>query len=194
MLTVSTALAAGQTVKFHDLGNFVRVLASTEPLTIRAYKNGQVLTDSPNISAGYAEQYEDHFDAVEVYSALAQTVQIAIRFGSMVFFDQSPTGNVTLTNPTETGGAFTQSRVDLTNVNQQLLAANTARRYLLIQNNDSSAVMRVTLHGIAATVTQGLRIPAGGLLEIPNYAVTGAVNAIMETATANTGNVEIVTG
>lgn len=100
-------------------------------------------------------------------------------------------GNVTIDN---TAGAFTQGRASVTTVNQALIAANAARRYLLIQNNDASAVLRVTLDGAAATAGEGFRIEAGESLELSDYVPTGAINCMMETASVAVDNVEFCEG
>ncbi len=191
MITQSIIFTAGQTVKFYELGNFLRVLNATANLTIRTYKNGAILTEAIGVSAGYAEHFDEPYQALEIYSATAQTVQIASRLGSQVYYDQAPNGNVSITN---NNGAFTQSRVSLTNVNQQLLAANAARRYLMLQNNDVSSYMRITLDGSTATALIGFRLAPGGALDLSGFNTTSAINAIMETATATAGNVEIAAG
>lgn len=189
MLTINTTIQAGQTIKFVDQGNFLRVMSASAALTVRTYKNGQVFTESPNVGAGYAEEFSETFNEVEIYSAATQAIQLVIRFGSKVYFDTPPTGNVNISN---VNGAFTQNRASVSNTNTQILAANIIRRYLLIQNNDPTAVMRVSLNGSAATISAGFRVPAGGSLEVPNFAVTGAINVIMETASAVSNNVEFV--
>lgn len=202
MLTLNLTLTAGQSVKYTDLGNFLRVMSAAAALTVRTFKNGQVLTESVGVGAGYAEEFSDNFNEVEIYSATEQTIQLVIRNGSKVYFDAPPTGNVNISGQVHTvqdnlpasNGAFTQSRATVTNANQQILAANANRRYLLIQNNDTAAYMRVTLNGVAATASTGFRIAAGGTIEVPNFAVTGAINVIMETAGSGANNVEFVEG
>lgn len=203
-------MTAGQTVKFTSIGNFLRVLEAKDAITILTYKNGQIYTESERVFGGFAEKFDEQFQQVEVYSATAQTVQLVIRLGSIVSYDVSPTGNVNVTNPValdaatlaaletvnvgNNGGAFSQGRANVTNANQVLIAANANRRYLMLQNNDAAAVLRVKLDGSAATAAQGFRVQPGGALEIPAYAVTGAINCMMETATAASGNVEFVEG
>lgn len=199
MLTINTTINAGQTIKFTDQGNFLRVMSAVAALTVRTYKNGQVLTESVGVGAGYAEEFSDIFHEVEVYSATTQAIQLVIRFGSKVYFDAPPTGNVNISGQVHTvqdnvNGAFTQSRASVSNANTQILAANANRRYLLIQNNDAGQTLRVTVDGNAATATAGFRVAAGGVFEIPNFAVTGAINVIFENATAASNNVEFVTG
>lgn len=192
MLTLNLTLTAGQSVKYTDLGNFLRVMSAAAALTVRTFKNGQVLTESVGVGAGYAEEFSDYFNEVEIYSATEQTIQLVIRNGSKVYFDAPPTGNVNIQNLPAAQGAFTQSRATVTNANQQILAANANRRYLLIQNNDTAQTMRVTVNGVAATASTGFRIAAGGTFEVPNFAVTGAINVIMEAASAVANNVEFV--
>lgn len=202
MLTINTTITAGQTIKFTDQGNFLRVMSAAAALTVRTYQTGRVLTESVGVGAGYAEEFSDYFNEVEVYSATTQAIQLVIRLGSKVYFDAPPTGNVSVTNIPHvivdsmpaSNGAFTQGRSSVSNTNTQILAANTNRKYLLIQNNDAGQVLRVTVDGNAATTTTGFRVAAGGVFEIPNYAVTGAINVIFENATAASNNVEFVTG
>lgn len=104
-------------------------------------------------------------------------------------FSGSVSGTVNIGN---TSGAFTQAQATVTNASGQLLAANAARRYLLIQNNDTSGDIYVTLDGTAATTAKGLKIAAGGALELQGYAPTGAINAIGSLATQS--NVVTVEG
>lgn len=60
--------------------------------------------------------------------------------------------------------AVTNSQKTVTNASAQLLAANSARQYLLIQNNDQSGAIFVAF-GTAAGLTTGLRIGPGGFWE-----------------------------
>jgi D-lyxose ketol-isomerase len=76
----------------------------------------------------------------------------------------------------------------------QLLAANSSRRYLLVQNNDTAGVLRVTVDGNAAAAGEGFRLQPGESIEFPTVAPSSAINAIMETASAVVDNVEFVEG
>lgn len=100
-------------------------------------------------------------------------------------------GAITVTNNT---GLFTQGRASVTNINQVLIAANADRRYLLIQNNDLSAVLRITVNGLPAAAGQGFRVGPGDSFELPTYCASAAINAFMESASASVGNVEFVEG
>lgn len=179
MITTPVFLAAGATVKFSDLGNFIRILDAAEPITVRAYRNGQVVTDAPGVTGGYAEQFEidNPFHEVEFYSATAQTVQIAIRLGQLVYYDQAPTGtaNIVAQVPTRATGANTQKTV--TNASAEIVATNASRNYLLIQNKDSAGNIYLNF-GAAATVANGLKIAAGGSYELNSNMLTAAIYSI----------------
>lgn len=100
-------------------------------------------------------------------------------------------GTVTIDN---VNGGFSQGRDNVTNVAETIIAANANRRYLGIQNNDAAQVLRITLDGDVPTATAGFRIQPGEFFEVPGFCCTGAVQAIMEGATATANNVEWVEG
>lgn len=98
MITQNVVFAAGQTIKFFDNATFVRILSASATLTMRLYRNGTVISESAGVSVGFAEQHEQFFDAFEIYSATAQTIQFAARLNSIISYDQPPTGNVNVAN------------------------------------------------------------------------------------------------
>lgn len=102
---------------------------------------------------------------------------------------------VTVSGPVSLGqGAATQGRATVTNANQQIIPANAARRWLLVQNNDAAAVLRLTVDGSVASATNGFRIQAGDSMEIVDWQPTGAINVFTETAGSGAGNVEFAWG
>lgn len=172
----TTTIQAGATVEFFEPGNFFRLLDTQAAVTVAFYNNGAQVALSESVLEGYAEKFNDgQFDRIRITSATTQTIQYVVRLGNEVHYDQPPNGQVTVTN---TGGAFSQNQKTVTNTTGQLLAANTARRYLLIQNNDASGDVYVTLDGTAATTAKGIKIAAGGSYECQNFCPTGAINAI----------------
>lgn len=132
---------------------------------------------------------KERVGSAELSGSVALTGDVSLSADTLAALE-----SVTVQNKDSANGAFTQGRASVTNVNQVLIAADAARRYLLIQNNSLTAVLRVKLDGSAATAAAGFRVPVGGVLEVPNYAVTGAINCMMETADATAANVEFVTG
>lgn len=170
-------LAAGVAVEFQEESDFFRVLdAPAADLTLIFYKQGKEVSRALNVGSGYAETFRNEsFDKIRISSTAGGVVNFVTRLGIDVRYDKPPTGNVAITN---TSGAFTQAQKTVTNATGQVLAANASRRYLLIQNNDASGVIYVTLDGTAATTAKGIKIDAGGSIELQNFVPNGAINAI----------------
>jgi len=189
MKTVSLFIGAGQTIEQNLLGNYFHLLETTAPVDINFMMNGAIQSTAKNMEFGFFSKPSSGFDGLFFTSATAQTIKIAVGFGDGGY--NRTTGSVQVIGQQ---GAFTQGRVNLTNVNQTIIAANAACKYLLLQNNDAAQVMRVTLNGVAATAAQGFRVQPGGTLELSGYQASGAINAIMEAATAAAGNCEFVSG
>lgn len=191
MRTIPLNVDAGERIEFAASGNYLQVRQSAVDLIIEHPETGERI----EVSQGDDFQFSD-FKSLYVTNLGGTNEQIKLtvskdkKAGSAkVGGSVNVAGSVTLAN-----GGMTQGRASVTNVNQQILASDTGRRYLLIQNNDAAAVLRVTIDGNAATASQGFRIGAGDSLELSTYAPTGAINCIMETATAATNNVEFVEG
>lgn len=168
---------AGETKEFYDIGDFFRVLDATDPITVIFYKNGKEVGEAENVYDGYAEKFRlGGFDRYRITSATAQSVQIVARDGVDVAYDKQPEGTVQVTN---WQGAFSQAQATVTTASAQLFAAKAARRYLLIQNNDASGIVYVTLNGAAATAANGFQVqPGGGVLELSAFVPPGQINAI----------------
>lgn len=191
MRTSTFILNANERLEIAASGNYVQVRSSAVDLIIEHPNTGERI----EVSQGDDFQFDDFKTLyLENTAATTETIKLTIsknkKAGSAkVGGSVNIAGSVELAN-----GALTQSRASVTNVNQAILAANASRRYLLIQNNDAAAILRVTVDGNAATVAQGFRIGAGDSLELSTFAPTGAINCIMETATATADNVEFVEG
>lgn len=104
-----------------------------------------------------------------------------------------PTNSVSIGGTVQidaTRGAFTNTQASITASSQAILAANSARKYLLIQNNDSAAILYVTF-GATATAANGVKIPPGGNYELNSNIPSNSVNII---GSAITSNVIVVEG
>jgi hypothetical protein len=187
-MSITATFTAGQTQEWHGVGDFFRILDSTGPVTVKYYYQGREVAEAVGMLTGYGERFTaQKFDRIRITSASAQTITFVIRDGAEVRYDRGA-ASVVVTN---TAGAFTQAQRTVTNASAQMLAANTARRYLMIQNKDASGDIWVNLAGAAATTANGLLIPAGGSLELQGFVCTGAVFAIGSIASnANIVSVE----
>lgn len=179
-MKIDVTLSAGVAQEYYGPGTFFRLLDSVGAVDIIFYLAGKEVERIENVTEGFAIRFQMRpegggFDKVRLQSASTQAVQFVTTFNADVFFDAPPTGNVAVTN---VSGAFTQSQKTVTNASAQLLAANIARRYLLIQNNDATGDIYVTLDGTAATTAKGIKIAAGGSLELQGYVTTGQIFAI----------------
>lgn len=177
-------IKAGEQITLAVNADYLRIKKSNIPVRFKT-KNG----DDFEIKQG-DEVLISNFEYVYITNESAGDEIIDLYTGTNERVGSAELSGSVNVSSFENNGAAVQGRVSLTNVNQQILAANANRKYLIIQNNDVSAVMRVNIAGNAATVAQGFRIPAGGTFEFENFNVTGAINCIMETATAAAGNVE----
>jgi len=176
LLTIS--IGAGATVKFVELADFFRLLSTQADVDVRFFREGADVVETPGVSAGYGERFSERFDAFEISSATAQTIKFVTRLGNVVQFDAPPTGDVNVVN---VNGAHANTRATvLSSGVSTLAAANAARRFLLLQNNDASVALRVTCDGVDPTTTEGVRVEAGGSLLLDVYPPTGAVKAIAE--------------
>ncbi len=185
---VKTTINAGTTIPFIEQADFFRLLSSALPVTVEFYKNGAKIGEAIDINGGYAERIPEGFDRITIYSASTQTVQFVTRNGGDVRYDNL-TGNVAITN---VNGAFTNAAATVTNSSAQIKAANAARRYLLIQNNDATGIVYVRLDGNTATASTGIKIAPGGSYEVSAYVPSGAITAIG--SIASNANVVVVEG
>lgn len=172
---ISTTLTANAMQEYKGMGRFFRLMEATAPVTVRYYLRGAEIAAAEGVSGGYAEKFAEGFDKVTLVSATTQAVQFVARLSSEVAYDAPPTGDVAITN---TSGAFDQDTKTVTSASTVLVAANAARRYLLIQNRHATADVYLNLKGVAATVADGVHIPAGASLELSGYVPNNAIEAI----------------
>lgn len=167
------AIQAGATVKFNIPGRNFRLIETTGPVNVTFYRRGAEIAESVQVEAGYSEKWEqdsEGFEQVEFYSATAQTIKFAVRMESSVSYDRA-VGNVAVTN---VGGPFTHSNPSVPVASSLVVAANAARRYLMIQNKDVSLEIYVRTDS-AAGILNGLKVGPGDSLEFQGYVPTGSI-------------------
>lgn len=89
------------------------------------------------------------------------------------------------TNAVPKSAAFSNTAKTVTNASAQLLAANAARQYLLIQNQDPSGILWIGFGAGAVTTANGVRIIPGGAYELVGVCSTQAIQAIGDIASNN---------
>lgn len=183
-------LSAGVAVEFSEDADFFRLLDDTQAdVSVIFYKLGREVARAENIGEGYAERIAGGFDRVRLSSTAGGAIAFVCRLGGDVRYDKAPAGDVNVIN---FNGPFVNAAKTVTNASGQLLAANSARRYLMVQNNDGAGIIYVRLDGTAATVGTGFKIPAGGYYEVAGYVPSGAITAIGDIA--SNANVVVIEG
>lgn len=132
----------------------------------------------------------DNFPAVQTVAVnnlpAVQTVAVnnlpAVQVAHVDNFPADPANN----------GAFTNAQKTVTNISAQLVAANAARRYLLIQNNDTAGIVYVRVDGTAVVTGFGIKIAPGASYELQGFVPTGAIHA--GGSIASNANVVVVEG
>lgn len=178
-MLLTQAFTAGQQIDYMGESDFFRLLQANYSLTVIYYANGKEVAKAEGVTGGYSEKFNAEFDKITIISSAAQSVQFVTRLGNIVTYDQPPNGLVTVTN---INGAFTNSNATVTNASAQLVAANAARRYLLIQNKDAAGNVYVTCDGTAATAANGIKIAPWASLELQGFVPTGAIMALGDIA------------
>lgn len=191
-------LAANAVYEIHEQGQFFRLLASTGPVRVSFYRRGSLISETDNIQAGYWRRSPpgDYFDKVRVtnLSGSANTLEMLVDQGE-VGYDRSA-GTVTVTGEVDNvlkRATVTQNVATVTSTSGILVAANTNRRYLMIQNKDSTGLIHLRLDGNAATLSNGIAIQPKGYWESSStWICTAAVHAIG--SIASNANVLVVEG
>lgn len=189
---INITMTAGQRLEFYERGDFFRLMEATAPLTVDYYLNSKELAEAANVGVGYAERFMDEgFDKIAITSSADQTISFATRLGNEVWYDTPPNGQVTVTN---TSGVFTTNQRTITTTPATIFSNSTARRYLLIQNNDTNGIVYVRFGGALGSfsVASSIQIPPGGSLELQGFVHSGSIH--MAGSIASNANVVTVEG
>ena len=195
MQTYSQTFAGSTTWTLNVPGKYFTTLACSNPINVRFYKGGKQLDLGQisqllaglEVTLGNISDSESAFDRIEVDVTGADTVTIGIGNGQARY--NRSQGSVAVTN---VNGVFVNAQATVTNASAQIKASNINRRYLLIQNNDTSGDIYVRLDGSAATIATGVKVMAGGSYELQGFVPTGAITAIG--SIASNINVVVVEG
>lgn len=183
-------LEAGVAVEFQEAADFFRLMASAPTdVEVIFYAAGREVSRATAIEAGYAERFAVQIDRVRITSVAGGAIAFVLRLGNEVRYDKAPSGTVSgtvaVSNLGATQGAYSRAAIAAQDAVTAgtILAANAARRYCLVQNNDATKYLRLRVDGTAPTTSTGIRIAPGGYWESsPGYAPNGAIKVIAETA------------
>ena len=186
MQTYSQALTAGQTMTLNRSGRYFTILNAAGVLTVRFYKEGRLLAEATDVRASFYAKYPDGFTSVEVTTATAQDIKLGVGDGEGGSNEIS--GYVTIQNA---NGALTGTAKTVTTTSAQLLPANSARRYVMVQNRDPAGNVFLAF-GVTATAANGVKIGPGQSFTAEVFAPANAINAIGDIA--SNANVLVVEG
>lgn len=124
--------AINERLQITGVGDFFRLLATVNPVTVEFYYQGREIAERLDVEAGFAEQFRTiQFDRVDITSATAQTVQFETALGSEIRYDRGAatiSGTVALDGPTLAALEQTSTRPEAntgTWSNAAALTANT---------------------------------------------------------------------
>lgn len=179
-------LTAGQVFPRQFIGAYFKIISATGPINIKA--NG---VDLKGLSAGQGFE-KIPFDRLEITDASGASNTIKYIIATEGFLD-GLTGAMQITqNVPVVSGSFVNNQATVTNASTQIVAANTARKYLYIENNDPTGDIFIGFGAAAVTALNGKKISPGGFYEFSDVQSTQAIKAIGSLATQS--NVVVIEG
>lgn len=199
MQTYSQTFAGATTWVLNVPGKYFTTLACNSAVNVRFFKGGKQLDLGQitgllaglEVTLGELNDPAAAFDRVEIDVTAADTVQVGIGNGQ-ARYNRSASSVTVVTNKQPQSGAFANTAKTVTNASAQLVAANSSRQYLLIQNKDTAGSVYVNFGAGAATTANGVKIEPGGSYEMAATQSTQALQAIGDIA--SNANVLVVEG
>lgn len=198
MRTLSQTFGAAGIWPLQIAGRYLRIIDAPNSVDVDFFDaGGKMIAEAQAVGAGYYAMPAGGFARVDIITGSAQTIKIALSDGEGGYDVVAVVGSVNATiinSPTVSlgQGAFTSVQGTVTNASTTLKAANAARKYLAIQNNDAAGIIYVNLAGATATALNGLKIMPGGSFVCDGYCPSGAITAIG--SIASNANVVVVEG
>jgi len=174
MQTITESFTLGEAKRFYVPGRFFRLMESTATVTLLFYRNGSLVGSAFDVGAGFAwegaNKTDELFDSISVTSSAAQSIKFAAS-NEPVSYDRSA-GSVDI-NSIANRGAVTQTALILSS-EVQLLPANDARRFLMLQNV-GTLVITYTVNGASANGSTAFPLVAGASILFDVFVPNGEV-------------------
>ena len=179
-------ILAGSTSRRLFSGAFFKIISATGALNVRT---STVILNGLVSGQGFEKAPFDFLELTDA-SGAANTVRYTV--ATEGFLD-GITGSMQITSMVPVRSvSFASTAKTVTNASTQLVAGNTARAYLLIQNKDPAGIVYVNFGAGAATAANGIKIQPGGAYEMSEVQSTQAIQAIGDIA--SNANVLVVEG
>jgi hypothetical protein len=183
-------IAAGAREDYPVKGDYIRLKTASVPVTFEGRDSGFKVTLEQGDSVRLKE-----FQAVIVSHGDAAEQTVTFYVGNGESLDSSQVGgsvqvsNFPASAPSQVSPA--NSNPTVTSASAQLLAANAARKFLLIQNKDSVGRIYLNFGAGAATVANGLVLEPGEEFA-PGIIPVNAIQAIGDKA--SNANITVLEG
>jgi len=165
------SIAPGDSFRLNVSGSFIRVKSSSAELIYSHNSNRLALSQGDKV------RFPDSFGSIEILNENAGTVTAVLTVGTGDADASSVIGEVNISR----GANIVNSTVNVALTKTLLVASNTSRRSVIIQNLDASQTVAI---GASANVeTDGLEIGAGGSLTL-DHAPEAAIYAASYGSTA----------
>ena len=173
-------IAANGSVRMPIVGAFFRILSALGPV--------DVVTEAVNLeSLGVGDGFKDKpfgWLTLKDRSGAVNTVSFVVSDEEFLNAPAVSTAISSNKSPQVAGIAHTAPAVGV--ASGQLLAANSARQYLMVQNQDAAATIWLRFGATAATkAAPCVKLGPGATWEWDSVGLTQAVQAIADIATAN---------
>jgi hypothetical protein len=187
-------IAANGRWDIQDAGEFFRLMDTDGAVNVTLFKNGSLQNRIENVQAGLWRRGEFDWVRIEDATGSANNVEVVID-NQDVGYDRGAANVSIIGTPNVSivgnGVTHTQTAATVTNASAQLVAANSARKYLMIQNNGGGDIF-LNFSGAAATTGNGVKLMPGMSWESGFYVPRAAVQAIG--SIASNPNVIVVEG
>lgn len=167
---------------FSVKGHYLELLDTTSPVDIYLHdEDGNEIAREMQVEQGYFVDRRGvrPFGSIAIVTGASEAVKFVYTDG------QSGTKVVPLDvqDDASTRGAYVQDGIAQGAADAQILAANSSRKGLGIQNQDAATALYITCDGSAATADkESFKIPAGGYWE-PRVVPTGEIRGISASGT-----------
>lgn len=192
MQTYSQTFATAQTWEMNVAGSYFAIVECLYSVNVRFYKGGTQLElgEIKAVQAGLEATLGPSggpkaFDRVQIDVQAGETIKIGIGNGQVRYSRANEVQKTVVAR----SGAFDNQPKTVGTASAVLLAANSARQYLLVQNNDTSSTLYLAF-GKPAAVAGGVRVIPGGAFELIGVCTTQDVYAIASVANPNVTTVE----
>jgi hypothetical protein len=172
-------LAAGAAQRLQVVGQFFRLISVTGAVKVQS----ETINLDALLTGDGIERTPFQWLQITDQSGAANTITIVV--SDSAFLNAPVTNTVVTATKAPQAAGVTHTTWVIGPSSGSIASANTARQYLLIQNNSSTATIWVKFGAAAVTSANGIRIGPGAYFEWAGVIPTSLVNGIADAASTN---------